>query len=53
LTGLSLLTLFSLQDPLRDRFLARSTMWYLVSGFAGIFLLLLFDLRRFTTDSGL
>ena len=53
LTGLSLLTLLSLQDPLRDRFLARSTMWYLICGFAGIFLLLLFDLRRFTTDSGL
>jgi cell division protein FtsW (lipid II flippase) len=53
LTGLSLLTLLSLQDPLRDRFLARSTLWYLIGGFTGIFLLLLFDLRRFTTDSGL
>jgi cell division protein FtsW (lipid II flippase) len=53
LTGLSLLTLLSLQDPLRDRFLARSTLWYLVGGFTGILLLLLFDLRRFTTDSGL
>jgi cell division protein FtsW (lipid II flippase) len=53
LTGLSLLTLLSLQDPLRDRFLARSTLWYLVGGFTGILVLLLFDLRRFTTDSGL
>jgi cell division protein FtsW (lipid II flippase) len=53
LTGLSLLTLLSLQDPLRDRFLARSTLWYLLGGFTGILVLLLFDLRRFTTDSGL
>ncbi|MGZ3837903.1 MAG: FtsW/RodA/SpoVE family cell cycle protein [Flavisolibacter sp.] len=53
LTGLSLITLLSLQDPLRDRFLAKSTLWYFIGGFGGIFLLLLFDLRRFTTDSGL
>ena len=53
LTGLSLITLLSLQDPLRDRFLARSTLWYLIAGFAGMFFLLLFDLKRFTADSGL
>ncbi|MGN6163448.1 MAG: FtsW/RodA/SpoVE family cell cycle protein [Flavisolibacter sp.] len=53
LTGLSLITLLSLQDPLRDRFLARSTLWYFTAGFIGLFILLLFDLRRFTTDSGL
>ncbi|MFN2440050.1 MAG: FtsW/RodA/SpoVE family cell cycle protein, partial [Chitinophagaceae bacterium] len=53
LTGLSLITLFSLQDPLRDRFLARSTLWYFVIGFLGLFLILLFNLRRFTADSGL
>lgn len=52
LTGLSLITLLSLQDPLRDRFLARSTLGYLMAGFAGIFILLLFDLKRFTADSG-
>ena len=52
LTGLSLITLLSLQDPLRDRFLARSTLGYLMTGFAGIFILLLFDLKRFTADSG-
>ena len=53
LTGISLLTLLSLQDPLRDRFLARSTLWYFVIGFIGIFVVLLFNLRRFTVDSGL
>ncbi len=53
LVGLSLLTLLSLQDPLRDRFLARSTLGYLLAGFAGVFVLLLFDLKRFTADSGL
>jgi cell division protein FtsW (lipid II flippase) len=52
LTGLSLITLLSLQDPLRDRFLARSTLWYFIAGFAGVFFLLLFDLKRFTADSG-
>ena len=53
LTGLSLLTLFSLQDPLRDRFLARSTLWYFTAGAAGMVLLLLFNMQRFTNDSGL
>ncbi len=53
LTGLSLVTLFSLQDPLRDRFLTRSTLWYFVIGFGGILIIMLFNLRRFTVDSGL
>jgi cell division protein FtsW (lipid II flippase) len=53
LIGLSLLTLLSLQDPLRDRFLARSTLWYLVGGFAGIMVIMFFDLKKFTTDSAL
>jgi cell division protein FtsW (lipid II flippase) len=53
LTGLSLITLFSLQDPLRDRFLARSTLWYFVIGFSGLLFILLFNLRRFTANSGL
>jgi cell division protein FtsW (lipid II flippase) len=53
LTGLSLITLFSLQDPLRDRFLAKSTLTYFGAGIAGIVILLLFDLKRFTPDSGL
>jgi cell division protein FtsW (lipid II flippase) len=53
LTGISFLTLLSLQDPLRDRFLAQSTFGYFTGGFAGICILLFFDLRRFTNDSGL
>src|SRR6185369_11123330 len=53
LTGLSFITLLSLQDPLRDWFLAKSTLYYFVAGIAGIILLLLFDLRRFTSDSSL
>lgn len=53
LTGLSFITLFSLQDPLRDRFLAKDTLLYFGLGMAGLFILLFFNLRRFTIDSGL
>lgn len=53
LTGISFLTLLSLQDPLRDRFFGKSTLFYFAGGIAGIFVLLLFNLRKFTTDSGL
>jgi cell division protein FtsW (lipid II flippase) len=53
LVGFSFITLLSLQDPLRDRFLARSTLGYFTVGFLGLCVLMLFDLRRFTTDSGL
>lgn len=53
LTGLSLLTLFSLQDPLRDRFLAKSTLTYFGAGIAGMLILMLFNVRLFTTDSWL
>ncbi|MDR3696101.1 FtsW/RodA/SpoVE family cell cycle protein [Mucilaginibacter sp.] len=52
LTGLSLLTLFSLQDPLRDRFFARDTVVYLAIGFGAMLLMLLFNIRRFNADSG-
>ncbi|GAA4325610.1 FtsW/RodA/SpoVE family cell cycle protein [Flaviaesturariibacter amylovorans] len=52
LTGISLLTLLSLQDPLRDRFLALNTLWYFLGGMAVLTLMLLFDLRRFTPDAG-
>jgi hypothetical protein len=52
LTGLSFLTLLSLQDPLRDRFLARDTLNYLWIGFAAMLCLLFLNMRRFTTDSG-
>lgn len=51
LTGLSFLTLLSLQDPLRDRFLAKDSLIYLAMGFAAMFILLLCNLRRFTVDS--
>ncbi|HEX2682522.1 MAG TPA: FtsW/RodA/SpoVE family cell cycle protein, partial [Ferruginibacter sp.] len=52
-TGLSFMTLFSLQDPLRDRFLARSTFIYFCIGMAGILLLQFINLKKFTTDSRL
>jgi cell division protein FtsW (lipid II flippase) len=51
LTGLSLIALLSLQDPLRDRFLARSTVYYFGGGMIALLILLLFDFRRFTQDS--
>ncbi|MEJ7779790.1 MAG: FtsW/RodA/SpoVE family cell cycle protein [Daejeonella sp.] len=50
--GLSLLTLLSLQDPLRDRFLAKDTLLYLLSGLAGLCILLFINLKRLTADSG-
>ncbi|MGH2565325.1 MAG: FtsW/RodA/SpoVE family cell cycle protein, partial [Ginsengibacter sp.] len=53
LTGLSFLTLFSLQDPLRDRFLAKSSFIYFCLGIAGIIILQFINLKKFTTDSGL
>jgi cell division protein FtsW (lipid II flippase) len=53
LVGISFLTLLSLQDPLRDRFLARSTLFYFAGGIVGIAILQFFNLRKLTTDSGL
>ncbi|MCJ8211038.1 FtsW/RodA/SpoVE family cell cycle protein [Mucilaginibacter sp. RS28] len=53
LTGLSFLTLLSIQDPLRDRFLARDTLYYFGAGMFGIVLLQFFNIRRLTPDSGL
>ncbi len=53
LTGLSFLNLLSLQDPLRDRFLARDTLLYFGIGVSGLVLLLFVNLRRFTPDSAL
>ncbi len=53
LTGLSFITLLSLQDPLRDRFLAKNTLTYFGAGFIGIFILTMFNLRSFTADSWL
>ncbi|MFD0792153.1 FtsW/RodA/SpoVE family cell cycle protein [Mucilaginibacter litoreus] len=51
LTGLSFLTLLSLQDPLRDRFLAKDMLMYLGIGLAAMLLMLFLKLRRFNTDS--
>ena len=51
LTGLSFLTLFSLQDPLRDRFFARDTLVYLLIGFGAMLLILTVNIRRFNADS--
>ena len=52
LTGLSFLTLLSLQDPVRDRFLAVDSLWFLYLGVAGLGVLLFLNLKRFTADSG-
>ena len=51
LTGISLLTLLSLQDPLRDRFLGRSTLYYFGAGIAAVLVMLFVNFRGFTTDS--
>ncbi|MBC7616698.1 MAG: FtsW/RodA/SpoVE family cell cycle protein [Pedobacter sp.] len=51
LTGISFITLFSLQDPLRDRFLAKDSLLYLLMGFGGMLTILLLKLRRFNTDT--
>lgn len=51
LTGISFITLLSLQNPLTDRFLSRSTLFYFEFGIGGIIILLLFNLKYFTSDS--
>ncbi len=51
LTGLSFLTLLSLQDPLRDRFFAKDTLVYMGAGFVAMLLMVTFNLRRFNADS--
>ena len=53
LTGFSFITLLSLQDPLRDRFLAKSTLYYFGTGVLGIIILMLFNMKYFTNDSWL
>jgi len=51
LTGLSFLTLLSLQDPVRDRFLAMDSLLFFYLGLAVIILLLFVNLRRFNADA--
>jgi cell division protein FtsW (lipid II flippase) len=51
LTGISFVTLLSLQDPLRDRFLTQNMWRYFVAGIVIIGIMLFVNLRRFTTDS--
>ncbi|HEV8084691.1 MAG TPA: FtsW/RodA/SpoVE family cell cycle protein [Chitinophagaceae bacterium] len=51
LTGLSFITLFSLQDPLRDRFLVKSTFIYFCIGMAAMLVLQFINLKKFTPDS--
>ena len=53
LTGLSFIILLSLQDPLRDRFLAKDTLIYFGIGLVGLGGLLFINVRRLTVDSGL
>jgi len=50
--GLSLLTLFSLQDPLRDRFFAKDTLYYLLAGLVGISIILFVNVKKLNPDSG-
>ena len=50
--GVSLLTLFSLQDPLRDRFLAKDTLFYLLAGLGGLCILLFVNVKKLNPDSG-
>lgn len=52
LTGLSFLTLLSLQDPLRDRFLAEDTLVYFGLGVVAVVILQLFNIRKLNPDTG-
>ncbi|ALL05443.1 cell cycle protein [Pedobacter sp. PACM 27299] len=53
MTGLSFLTLLSLQDPLRDRFLARDSLIFYGIGVLSIGIILSLNLRKFNVDSRL
>ncbi|HEX2606557.1 MAG TPA: FtsW/RodA/SpoVE family cell cycle protein, partial [Flavisolibacter sp.] len=51
LTGISFITLLSLQDPLRDRFLAQNMLIYYGIGIILLLALQFINLKKFTTDS--
>lgn len=53
LTGLSFLTMLSLQDPVRDRFLAKDSLLYFGMGLAGVCIMMFLNVRKATVDSGL
>ena len=53
MTGLSFLTLLSLQDPLRDRFLARDSLIFYGLGILSIGIMLSLNMRKFNVDSRL
>lgn len=53
LSGISFLTLLSLQDPLRDRFFARESLLYLGLGALVMLIIMVCKLRRFTPDSSI
>jgi cell division protein FtsW (lipid II flippase) len=51
MTGISFITLLSLQDPLRDRFLAKDSLIFYGLGILGIGIMLSIKFRKFTVDS--
>jgi len=53
MTGLSFLTLLSLQDPLRDRFLACDSLVFYGLGILSIMIMLTINMRKFNVDSRL
>jgi cell division protein FtsW (lipid II flippase)/cell division protein FtsI/penicillin-binding protein 2 len=51
MTGISFITLLSLQDPLRDRFLARDSLLFFGIGILSISIMLTVNFRKLTVDS--
>lgn len=51
MTGFSFIALLSLQDPLRDRFLAKDTLVFFGMGVFAIIILMLIKFRKFNVDS--
>lgn len=53
LTGISFLTLLSLQDPVRDRFLAIDSLLFLYIGVVIFCIVLFLNIKRFNADTNL